>query len=127
MRKYNPYKNIFYYYRGPSHRKKDGQGDKQIEDNTTKALINTLENSDNTILRDFLNYLQISLKDFKKVRYDLQIAKEESRPDALIQVGLTQIFIESKIDCPLEKKQISNHLKAISKGYLVCITPRNDE
>jgi len=43
----NPHKNIFYYYRGPSNRSNQNEDDiiydKQIEDNTTKALINCFE------------------------------------------------------------------------------------
>ncbi len=124
MRKYNPYKNIFYYYRGPSNKRKDGQGDKQIEDNTTKALINTLENSKKGLLKHFLKQLRIKPRNFHKVSYDLQIAEEKSRPDALIEVGPSKVFIESKIDCPLEENQIIRHLESISNGYLICITPR---
>ena len=36
----DPHQNIFYYYRGPSKRNKDSLYDIQIEDNTTKSLIN---------------------------------------------------------------------------------------
>ena len=124
MRKYNPYRNIFYYYRGPSNKRKDGQGDKQIEDNTTKALVNTLENSNKGLLKHFLKQLGIKPKSFNKVSYDLQIAEEKSRPDALIEIGYSKVFIESKVDCPLEDDQILRHLESISNGYLICITPR---
>jgi hypothetical protein len=50
MGKYNPYKNIFFYYRGPSSERKVDQPDKQIEDNTTKAVINTLDYSERGLL-----------------------------------------------------------------------------
>jgi len=53
MRKYNPYRNIFYYYRGPSS-KKEGELDRQIEDNTTKALVNVLEHGGEDVLKHFL-------------------------------------------------------------------------
>ncbi len=124
MRKYNPYKNIFYDYRGRSNKRKDGEGDRQIEDNTTKALINTIENSKRGLLEHFLKHLRIKPRNFHNVSYDLQIAEEKSRPDALIQVGSLKIFIESKIDCPLEENQIIKHLESISNGHLICITPR---
>ncbi|AQT68236.1 hypothetical protein STSP2_01392 [Anaerohalosphaera lusitana] len=125
MRKYNPYRNIFYYYRGPSFRKKDGQWDKQLEDNITKALVNTLENSDRGLLKRLMKRLGIKPKSYDPVLYDLQITEENSRPDALIKVGSTKIYIESKVDCPLEDEQILNHLQADPDSYLVCITPRN--
>jgi len=127
MRKYNPYRNIFYYYRGPSNKRKDEHGDKQLEDNTTKALINALENSEKGLLEHFLKQLDINPKSFHKVSYDLQIAEEKSRPDALIEVGSSKIFIESKMDCPLIKNQIVRHMKNIPNGHLICITPRKSD
>jgi len=128
MRKYNPFRNVFYYYRGPSS-KKEGQFDKQIEDNTTKAMINTLENSEKGLLMCFLKKAKIDFKDYNKVAYDLQVAEKSSRPDAQIQIDKCSIFIESKIDSQLDMKQIDNHLKSkyISNGYLICITPRDKD
>jgi len=124
MRKYNPYKNIFYYYRGPSSFTNHGFGDPQIEDNTTKALVNILDKSEKSLLHDFLNSVDIQVNKCDNVSYGLQIGKEKSRPDALIKVGLIEIYLESKIECPLEKEQVFNHLKGITNGYLLCITPR---
>ena len=126
MRKYNPFRNVFYYYRGPSS-KKEGQFDKQIEDNATKALINTSENGEKGLLMRFLKKSRIDIKGYDKVTYDLQVEEESSRPDALIQIDKCNIFIESKIDSPLKEDQIYRHLESISKDYLICITPRDED
>jgi len=126
MRKYNPYRNIFYYYRGPSSRR-DGQIDRQIEDNTTKALINTLENSEKNLLVCFLSALNIATKGDERVYYDLQVAEDTSRPDAVIQVGKKSIFIESKVDSSLDGDQIERHIESNKNGYLICITPREED
>lgn len=127
MRKYNPYRNVFYYYRGPSS-KKEGHFDKQLEDNTTKALINTLESSAKRLLMSLLKKTEIDIKHLDRVTYDLQVDKESSRPDALIQIdNKYDILIESKVDSPLEEYQICKHLESISNGYLICITPREGD
>ncbi len=125
MKKYNPYRNIFYYYRGPSSKK--GEFDKQIEDNTTKALINTLQNSKKMVLNRFLKEVNIDIKSWDKATFDLQVSGETSRPDALIKIDNYEIYIESKMDSPLEKDQIRRHLQLVSKGYLICITPREKD
>ena len=125
MKKFNPYRNLFYYYRGPT--SKQIHLEKQLEDNTTKALINTLEFSSDSLLASFLSVLNISIKDKFSPQYDLQVAEDFSRPDALINFGKTNIFIESKIDAPLDKKQLNNHLRSIENAYLVCITPREKD
>ena len=123
MRKYNPYRNIFYYYRGPSS-KKEEHFDKQLEDNTTKALINTLESSEKRLLMSLLEKTEIDIKHLDRVAYDFQVDVESSRPDALIQIdNKYDILIESKVDARLEKDQICRHLESISNGYLICITP----
>ncbi|MCK4642302.1 hypothetical protein KAU32_01570 [bacterium] len=127
MRKYNPYKNIFYYYRGPGS-KKHGDFDKQIEDNTTKALINTLEKSRKNILKSFLKLVDINVPiESKVILYDLQVSEKFSRPDGLIQIADQSVYIESKIDAPLEREQLERHLQSIDKGYLLCITPREKD
>jgi hypothetical protein len=57
----DPHRNIFYYYRGPE-KKKTGDDfiyDKQIENNITKSLINTLEYSSyDTAMKAFLSLIE---------------------------------------------------------------------
>jgi hypothetical protein len=58
------YRNIFFYYRGPTHGDPEGAADaRQIEDNTTKALINTLELSSADLVRSFLDAVAINITD----------------------------------------------------------------
>jgi hypothetical protein len=52
------YRNVFSYYRGSAQREQDRE--KQLEDNTTKALVNTLENSAPLVTSEFLKWLGIS-------------------------------------------------------------------
>jgi DNA-binding transcriptional ArsR family regulator len=125
MKKFNPYRNLFYYYRGCTN--KNRQFDKQLEDNTTKALINTLELSSILLLKTFLTTIKISANNNFIPQYDLQVATDFGRPDALINLGKTNVFIECKVDAPLNKKQIRNHLRSIGKAHLVCITPREED
>jgi hypothetical protein len=54
----DPHGNVFYYYRGPAKYKSDEmQIDKQLENNTTKALINVLQHSPPGILSTFLDLI----------------------------------------------------------------------
>ena len=137
MRRYNPYLNIFYYYRGPSSRK-EGDIDKQIEDNTTKALINTLKYSEPGLLSHFLSKVDIAIKkiDEARTRFDMQISRPSSRPDGMIRIDRCLVLIESKMDASLDEDQILEHLKliaderarkSITRGYLLCITPREKD
>jgi hypothetical protein len=71
--------NIFYYYRGYKQSKQD-QYDQQLEDNTTKALVNTLKHCSPVIVLKFLEWLGI--KATGKVEVELQkptIGTEEIR------------------------------------------------
>jgi hypothetical protein len=51
-------RNIFSYYKGSSQKEQDRE--QQLEDNTTKALINTLENCDRYVVTEFLKWLGIA-------------------------------------------------------------------
>lgn len=51
--------NIFYYYRGPKHLKQE-QYDQQLEDNTTKALVNVLKHCSPAVTLKFLEWLGIT-------------------------------------------------------------------
>jgi len=66
--------NIFYYYRGAqrSDQDREQQRDPQLEDNTTKALINTLEHCSPTVVLEFLDWLGIT--ETGQVRFELQKA-----------------------------------------------------
>jgi hypothetical protein len=51
------YQNIFYYYRGA--KESDQERERQLEDNTTKALINTLQHCDTVVATKFLEWVEI--------------------------------------------------------------------
>lgn len=56
------YRNIFFYYRGPTHGNPEHAADaKQIEDNTTKALINTLELASEDLASSFVRAVGIDV------------------------------------------------------------------
>ena len=104
------YQNIFNYYRGQNSDKDTDavENDYQIEDNTTKALINTLEKSINNVTIKFLEKLGVSIK--RKANYELQPKLDCSRPDAVISFGNQNIYIESKVAAKLDIQQVQNHI-----------------
>lgn len=61
--------NIFYYYRGLQ-QPKQGLCDQQLEDNTTKALVNTLKHCSPTVVVKFLEWLEITA--IGEVEFELQ-------------------------------------------------------
>ena len=62
--------NIFYFYKGSQ--KDDSERTRQLEDNTTKALINILENIDQEIVVKFLYYIGLSSFKINNIQYCLQ-------------------------------------------------------
>jgi len=62
--------NIFYFYKGGQ--EDDNARTRQLEDNTTKALINILENIDRQITVKFLRYIGVSVEEINNVQYCLQ-------------------------------------------------------
>lgn len=49
------YQNCFYYFRGSRVQEQEADFDRQLEDNTTKALLNVLEHSGPGLMRSFLS------------------------------------------------------------------------
>jgi hypothetical protein len=65
--------NIFYYYRGAQ--QSDQERERQLEDNTTKALVNTLEHCSRTIAIKFLrDLLGIVVAEPVRPEFELQKA-----------------------------------------------------
>lgn len=128
MRRYNPYRNIFYYYRGPSSNQPEFT-ERQIENNLTKSFINVLEYCEPDLLLSLIEYLGLRADMEKEVAvmFDLQLYGENSIPDACIKIGKTCIYIESKLSAPLDMEQIHNHLTIDDISYLIVITPRSED
>jgi hypothetical protein len=137
----NFYHNIFYYYRGP--KDSDRNRERQLEDNTTKALINTLQHGGKEARIAFLKW--IGIDNPKNIRFELQkktigkgvIARKskrillaliptkskitklnetdnkDSRPDAWIYGDDFVVLIESKVVGYLDSNQIRYHFQKL--------------
>lgn len=117
------HQNIFFYYRSPV--PKENVIDFQVENNVTKSFINLLEFSSFETQKKILHKMGFELE--KEPIFKLQISSEEAVPDALIQSGKINIFIESKVDAHLDKKQLIRHKQAFvhkPNDYLIAITAR---
>ncbi|MCK9573863.1 MAG: hypothetical protein M0R20_05670 [Candidatus Omnitrophica bacterium] len=127
----DPHQNIFYYYRGPSKKAKDSLHDIQIEDNTTKSLINLLEFAHRVnfdpLLKGFIKIVNVPKKGI--ISFRLQKAEEDSRPDGVINFTNNKVYIESKVRASLVIDQIVRHLRSLTPNdFLLVITNnKNDE
>lgn len=63
------HRNVFYYYRGPARER--SLIDRQLENNTTKALVNVLENCSPTLTMQFLHSLGVDAA-LQKTHFELQ-------------------------------------------------------
>jgi hypothetical protein len=121
----DPHQNIFFYYRGPSKNREMSLYDFQVEDNTTKSLINVFEfccqAGFENLLTGFLKVINAPKRPV--VSFKLQKGLEDSRTDALIDLADYNIHIESKVRARLDIGQIERHLTSIEpQDILVVIT-----
>jgi hypothetical protein len=63
------HRNVFYYYRGPA--REGSLIDRQLENNTTKALVNVLENCNPTLTIQFLHWLGVDTAS-RETHFELQ-------------------------------------------------------
>jgi len=132
--------NLFYSYRGPN--ADDADRDRQLENNLTKALINTLEFGGETVWRPFLATLGIAgvAPDFllqrrdlpggaanKRYRVLLGISKQESAwspcaggqttyeslPDAWVYGNGFAVLVESKVNGDFSPGQMEAHYRRL--------------
>ena len=73
------HRNCFYYFRGPGSKAHDTDVDKQLEDNCTKALINTLEHGGPELTRSFVaSFVGVNLDEsIDRFRYFLQSGPDD--------------------------------------------------
>ena len=98
----DPHHNIFYFYRGPESKRKKGDLDSvskdvQIENNTTKALVNVLKHCSLDICKEFINYFFNLDFDINNIKFALQKStigeqRIKSKKNKLIYVIIPRKF-----------------------------------
>jgi hypothetical protein len=134
--------NVFYFYRGAKEAEPDRE--RQLENNTTKALINTLEHGGKEVQIAFLKWLELNpcgevkLKLQKKTIGDEKIHRKSQRlllgitplesdkllsdpcthddslPDAWIYGDNFVVLVESKVVGCLSEDQMERHLRKLN-------------
>jgi hypothetical protein len=123
------HQNIFYYYRGPSSKTLLHNHDVQVEDNTTKALINLLELANKvgfTKLQEVL-FKTVKIRINKIIAFKLQKLSKESRPDAVITFPGYKLMIETKVAASLDLDQIKRHVKGFNTRDELLVITNNEK
>lgn len=82
------YRNCFYYFRGPKNLSREARAAKQLEDNTTKALINVLEHGGAELTESFLGeVIGVEVPKASQAEFFLQEGPEQPADKRLL-VGL---------------------------------------
>lgn len=138
------YQNIFHYYRGQTRGNTDDIRQLQIENNVTKAFLNTLQHSSLELTSRFLNFINLPALEAKEYDYRYQVPnrmekatkvsavvgiaeskeirkgtkKSYSIPDAAILSQDHTILIENKIGYTsyLEQYQLDGHQHVFALG-----------
>jgi len=100
--------NLFYSYRGPSKDKSEDERDQQLENNLTKALVNTLRLGGDVVWRPFLSRLGIrdaNDASFLLQRHDLPSGRAaQRRRRVLLGISKTESKWSSKAHAVAEPK-----------------------